>query len=139
LTPPVIHENLAPEFGNASLPPDGQEERMGQAGLGALGSSIAITVARRLAEAADSLENAESAEDFMDAVRNNQTALTDLRQAVPHLRGKVPSRLLKAALSLSAPRANPLDDHAVELLIGLDRLVSAALVGSFGNDRQWGR
>lgn len=110
---------------------------MGQAGLGGT-SNIAAKVAQRLAEAADSLERAVSAQDFVDAVRNNRTALADLRRAAPHLEGRIPGRLLKAALSLSSPGVNNPDDHAVELLIGLDRLVSAALVGPFGNDHQWG-
>ncbi len=87
------------------------------------------SVARHLSELADRLEYAATPEAFLAAIAANQGAWRRLH-ANPRLAGAIPLKLLRAALSLSRSGAGAFDDHKVELLIDLDRRVSAAIAAS---------
>lgn len=89
----------------------------------------ARTVARRLSELADRLEYADTPEAFIAAVKANQRAWRNLH-ATPQLAGTIPLGFMRAALSLSRTGIRAFDDHKVEMLIDLDRRVSAAIAAS---------
>jgi len=91
---------------------------------------VAAQVANRLSKVADQLEQAGSPEEFATAIAENQGLWLSLRHSSPHLARRLPERMLRAALSLSDPGLPRLDDHKIELLIGIDRQASAFIADS---------
>ncbi|OIQ95369.1 hypothetical protein GALL_226370 [mine drainage metagenome] len=89
------------------------------------GRRTAETIARRLARAADRLEQARTAGDFTAALDSNRRLWRILRRLTPRMSSHISSHLLASALSATL-RSDP-DDRAVALLIGLDRRASASL------------
>jgi hypothetical protein len=86
-------------------------------------------VACHLNELANRLEFADTPEAFIAAVEANQGAWRALH-AMPQLAGAIPLKFMRAALSLTRVGVCSFDDHKVELLIDLDRRVSAAIAAS---------
>ncbi len=89
------------------------------------GRRTAATIARRLTRAADRLEQARTAVDFAAALDSNRRLWRALRRLAPRIGDRISDRLLASALS-AAITPGP-DDHAIALLIGLDRRASASL------------
>lgn len=84
------------------------------------------TAARHLSELADRLEYADTPESFIAAIEANQGVWRQMH-ATPQLAGTIPLKFRRAALSFSKVASRAFDDHMVELLIDLDRRVSAAM------------
>ncbi len=99
------------------------------AGFGGAQALEIQSMARHLSELADRLECADTPEAFVAAIEANQGTWRRLH-ATPQLAGAIPLGFMRAALSLSRADIRAFDDHKVELLIDLDRRVSAAIAAS---------
>ena len=102
---------------------------MAHHGSRSIRQDLALEISSRLSEAADRLEFADNPEAFTAAVEGNREVwlrLSHMSQRVDYV---VPERLMRASLSVPSG-GRGLDDHRIELLIKIDRHVSAAIAES---------
>lgn len=102
---------------------------MGQQLFQSAHQDVAMDLSSRLAEAADRLERADNPADFIASIRANRAVWLRLSRVAQRVGYVIPERFMRASLSISSGRRR-LDDHNIELLISMDRQVSAAIAES---------
>jgi len=88
---------------------------------------LAEEIARRLASAADRLNNARDLEAFVAALDQHRQVWLIVSQSAPKLGWLIPEQLIEISLSTAGRADGRLDDQEIESLIRINRFASLAL------------
>jgi hypothetical protein len=96
------------------------------------GLTLFQSSALALAEAANGLDTADNAQQFVSALETNRRVWQAVRDLAEHYAWPVPERGVADFAIESSPSAGRIDDQRVSALIDLNRRISAELV--YGSD-----